>query len=83
MTLADEIASDILLVRRDVQRIDALSRVRPHIFAEQKDELAMRLDKLATKVRDTFGGTPPKIRTGTIADRKGRLVRVERRRASA
>ena len=81
MSPADALAAEILAVRRDVQRIDALSRTRPHIFAEQKDELARRLDRLATRVRDTFGGTPNRLVTGTFRGPTGRRVQVEHRRA--
>lgn len=78
---ADELATEILKIRRDVQQIDPLSRTRPHIFAEQKDALAKRLDGVATKLRVTFGGTPTRYRTGAIVSGKGRRVQVERRRA--
>ena len=80
-TPADEIAAEIWAIRRDVQNILPLSRTRPHVFAEQKDDLARRLDRLGTKVRDTFGGTPPRISPGTIQTPNGRRVRVEHRRS--
>ena len=80
---ADEIAAEIWAIRRDVQNILPLSRTRPHVFAEQKDDLARRLDRLQTKVRDTFGGTPTRLQPGTIKGPTGRRVQVEHRRASA
>lgn len=79
MTLADEIAQDILAVRRDVRRIEALSRTRPHVFAEQKDDVERRLDKIAARVRNTFGGTPERMEAGRRTGPKGKAFRVERR----
>ena len=80
-TPADEIAAEIWAIRRDVQNIVPLSRTRPHVFAEQKDDLARRLDRLHTKVRDTFGGAPARLAPGTIKGPGGRRIRVEHRRS--
>lgn len=81
-TPADEIAAELWAIRRDVQNILPLSRTRPHVFAEQKDELAKRLDKLHTRIRNTFGGTPARMPAGPVAGPRGRLVRVEHRRSA-
>ena len=77
---ADEIAAELWAIRRDVQNILPLSRTRPHVFAEQKDNLAKRLDALHTRLRDTFGGTPERIVPGAIKGPTGRRVIVERRK---
>ena len=79
-TPADEIAAELWAIRRDVQNILPLSRTRPHVFAEQKDNLARRLDALHTRVRDTFGGTPTRFVPGAIKGPTGRRVTVEHRK---
>lgn len=79
MTLADQIASDLEAIAKDTLRIEALSRTQPHVFAEQKDAVARRIQSMATKVRHTFGGAPARFEPGVITAERGRRVRVERR----
>ncbi|MGI3901246.1 MAG: hypothetical protein ACRYGP_13820 [Janthinobacterium lividum] len=80
---ADEIAAELWAIRRYAQGIKPGSHIKPHVFAEQILELTARLDRLHTRVRDTFGGTPARLVPGTIKGPTGRRVQVERRRSSA
>ena len=76
MTLADELARKIEAAAHHTRRIQALSRTRPHVFAEQKDAIARDLIKLASELRTTFGGTPARIVPG-IRTIGGQDIRVE------
>lgn len=77
---ADEILADLAEIQRLGRAIRPLSRTDPHAFCEDKDALDRKVDRLMTRFRARFGGTPSKFGTGTILGPKGRLVKVERRR---
>lgn len=67
-------------IGRQALRLRALSRTRPHVFLEDKQELAKSIFALATEIRRA-GRLPERsgrFEAGTIAA-SGRLVRVERR----
>ena len=77
-------------IAHDAERIQALSRTQPHVFLEQKDMIAKRLRKLASDLRNTFGGAPHpgddaqqrfRIVPGRRTMARGREVRVEIRKA--
>lgn len=80
---ADRLAAEFEAVAHDVERIEALSRTQPHIFAEQKDALSRRLRKLAAELRNTFGGPAGQFVSGQmVVSHKGRQVRVVTRKAA-
>ena len=78
---ADEFLAEIEAIRRLNWAMRPLSRTEPHAFVEDKDAVDRRLDRLATKFRVRFGGTPMKFATGTLRGPTGRRVVVERRRS--
>lgn len=83
VTPALSISREIAEIRKAVQAIRPISRHDTHCFVEDKDGVMRRLDQLDARFRTTFGGTPARFETGTIAVPGGRFVRVERRRRKA
>ena len=79
-TPADEFLAEIEAIRRLNWAMQPLSRTDPHAFVEDKDAVDRRLDRLATRFRVRFCGTPVKFSTGTVRGPTGRRVQVERRR---
>ncbi len=85
-TPADVIADEVLDILAEAERMEALSRTRPHVFAEQKDGLVQRLKDLHSTIRDSAGLMRLPVRTttfrpGHVVSRKGRVVVAEVRRA--
>ena len=89
--LATDYASRIRAARDIVERLGP-DRRDPHRFLEEKDEALKSLDQLADEVQldQVFAKLPPHPVAGrasfqkaprVVADRKGRLVAVEVRRA--
>lgn len=72
-------ASELYEVARQLRRLDPPDRRRPHRFAEDKSELARRLEVIAR----ALGAEPAPIVTGQpeVIMIGGRRVIVQRRRA--
>ena len=84
----DDLAADVLAILSDAERLEALSRTRPHVFAEQKGDLVRRLKDLHFRACDARSPQPSRLpgRTttfspGKIRDRKGNIVVAERRKS--
>lgn len=83
----EELAERVLAMADQVTRIRAHHRLRPHVFLEDKQELAREMRRLASDMK-TVGRLPSRtlpgrFQPGPIVSSTGRIVRVEVRRRAA
>lgn len=87
MSPAEDCAERLRELAKHVLDIRPLSRTRPHIFEESKQEAARRIRQIATEIKDIgrlpARALPGRFQPGPIVSSAGRVVRVEVRRRAA